>query len=84
MSTKKLREALKEKNVIFGSEETIKQLKLGKVKKVFVSRNCKEDVKERIRHYCEVGNVELVEMKEANDELGVICKKPFAISVVSV
>ena len=55
-----------------------------KLKKVFVSSNCKGEVKKRIKHYCEVGNVELVEMKEANDEIGVICKKPFPISVVSV
>lgn len=84
MSTKKLKKALEEKNVIFGSEETIKKLKHGKLKIVFVSSNCKEEVKERIKHYCEVGKVELIEMEEANDEIGVICKKPFPISVVSV
>lgn len=83
MSLKELRKALNEKLVI-GSERTIKLMKQGKIKKVFLASNCREEIKNQIKRYAELSKVEVYEMKEANDELGTICKKSYSISVISV
>lgn len=79
-----LREELKGKKVIIGTERTIKSLKMNKLKKVYMSSNCKQEFKEDIEHYCKLYNIPLVKLKENNEELGVLCKKPFPISVLSI
>lgn len=80
---KELRAALKDSKVVFGTELTLKQLKKGKVKMVYASSNCPKNVLDDLRHYCKIFNAVLKELKETNEELGVICKKPFSVSVLS-
>ena len=79
-----LRKLLTDKKIIIGKERTLKQLKVGKLKKVFVSSNCPDNLKEDLKYYCSFGNVELMELNYPNDELGTICKNPFSISVIGV
>ena len=61
----------------------MKQLKLGKIEKVLVSSNCPASVEKKINHYAALNNTEVHKLEYPNDELGVICKKPFSISVLS-
>lgn len=82
MSLEDLRKALKEKTITFGTEKTLKMLRNGKVKKVFVSSNCPETVKQTITHYAKMNNIEVVQLELPNDEIGLACKKPFSISVL--
>lgn len=84
MSKDNLKKAVKERNLIIGSDETIKLLKKGGVKEVFVSINCPEDVLGSIKKYCEINEVKLLELKENSKELGAVCKKPFSITVCSI
>ncbi len=79
-----IRKLLKSKSFIIGSERTLKNLKLGKVSKVYVSSNCSEKTKDAIEHYSKLSKVKVVKLKYPNDELGILCKKPFSISVLSV
>ncbi|MBU2633806.1 MAG: ribosomal L7Ae/L30e/S12e/Gadd45 family protein [Nanoarchaeota archaeon] len=80
---KELKEAVKEKKLIIGTDRTIKNLKMHKVKKVYISSNCKKDIEEDLQHYCNLYKIPLTKAKENNEELGVICKKPFSVSVLS-
>ncbi len=79
-----IRKLLKNKGTIIGSERTLKNLKLGKVKKVYLSSNCADDVRDRIEHYSKLSKAEIVKLNYPNLELGILCKKPFSISVLSV
>ena len=79
-----IKKNLKAKNIIIGSERTIKNLKLGRIKKVFLSSNCPENVKKDIRYYSKISKFEIIELNKRNDELGDILKKPFLISVLSI
>lgn len=81
MSTTELKKALKN-DVIFGTDRVIKRLKLGKLKKVFLAKNCKEDVKEDVLYYAKLAKIDVIELKIPNDEVGMICRKPFSISVL--
>ncbi len=62
----------------------MKHLKLGGLKTVFVSSNAPVQVKQDVDYYQARFGVEVVHLDKANDELGVICRKPYAISVLSV
>ena len=77
-----LRNALKEATVTFGTESTLKKLRNGKTKKVFISSNCPESTKKRIEYYTKIGKIELVKLGIPGDEIGMVCKKPFSISVL--
>ncbi len=79
-----IRKLLKEKNIIIGTDRTLKNLKLGKIKKVYLSFNCSETLSKSIKHYSELSKASVVKLKYPNDELGVLCKKPFPISVLGV
>ena len=70
--------------LVIGKEETVKLLRQGKAQKIFLASNCDPQVKDDIGQYCKLGNIECVELSQSNDEIGVLCRKPFAISVVGV
>jgi len=50
----------------------------------FTASNCNESVKKDLIYYSRLNNAEFVEMQYANEDIGVICKKPFSISVISI
>ncbi|MBI3027514.1 ribosomal L7Ae/L30e/S12e/Gadd45 family protein [Candidatus Woesearchaeota archaeon] len=83
ISAAEIKKLLKSGNVIIGTERTIKSLKLGKVQKVLVSSNCPARVESDLNHYSQLSGAELHKLDYPNDELSIICKKPFSISVLA-
>ena len=81
---KDIRKIVKEEKAIIGTKEVIKNLKLGKVKKVYVTSNCPDDVREDVDRYAKIAEAEVVELSIPNDELGVVCKKTFSISILGL
>lgn len=79
-----LKKELAGEKVIFGSEVTLKNLREGKLAKVFVASNCNANVKSDIVQLCNANGVELVELSQTNEEIGVLSRKPFSVSVVGV
>ncbi len=77
-----LRKALKETTISFGTENTIKRIKNANAKKVFLSSNCPESTRKKIEYYSKLGNIGIIQLDIPNDEIGLICKKPFSISVL--
>ena len=78
-----IKKMIKSGNVVIGTERTIKSLKLGKVQKVLVSSNCPNSVENNINYYSGLSGAEVHKLEYPNDELSVICKKPFSISVLA-
>ncbi len=79
-----LKKLLKADKVILGTDRTLKLLKLGTADRIFLSSNCPEAVKKDIEYYAKLSNVPLIHLKQPNDELGILCKKPYPVSVLSV
>ena len=70
--------------LVVGTEQTIENLKKGAAETVVVSSNCPDKVVEDIKHYAELAGTEVLEAALTNEEMGVACKKPFSISVLSI
>ncbi len=70
--------------VVLGTKRTIMYLRTGKLAKVFVTANCPAAVQEDIKTYASLSDCDMQELKYTNEELGVVCKKPFSISVVGL
>lgn len=84
MEKEKLRDDLLEnsKKLVFGAERNLKLLKDERLKRIYLASNCKDDVKKNIKHYGK--NTEIIELENTNNEIGIVCKKPFSISVIGL
>lgn len=67
---------------IIGTEKTLKELKTGKLSKIFLAKNVSELTRKDIETYAKITSVEIVNLNVRNDELGVICRKPYSIAVL--
>lgn len=79
-----LRKLLTADKLVFGNEDVLKLLRKGKLQKVVVASNCNGSIKDDFSRYCEMAGVECLEIAQSSDEVGVLCRKPFAISVIGV
>ncbi len=81
---KLLKDKVKEGKAVVGTERVIKALKTGNLIKVFLASNTSEDAKETVEHYANLANISTIILGLDNEELGVLCKKNFFISVVGI
>lgn len=79
-----IKKLVKEKKAFVGTTQTIKGLKAGKISRVLLASNCPADVKGDIKHYAALSGAKVEEMEVPSDEMGILCKKQFKISVVGV
>jgi len=79
-----IRSLLADNKLVIGAERTLKMLRLGRLRQVYLSANCADSTKEDIMHYSKLGGVKVKELAYPGSELGVVCKKPYSISVLGV
>ena len=84
ISAAEIKKMLKAGNIVIGTERVMKNLKLGKVQKVLVSSNCPAAIEKDLSYYSGLSGAELHKLNYPNDELSVICRKPFSISVLAI
>lgn len=70
--------------LVVGTDRTLKLLKNGTAKKVFLSKNVAQATHADIERYAKLGGVEVVHAPFTSDEFGALCRRPFGISVLSV
>ena len=75
---KDLKKAVADGKFVIGLKSVKKMI--GKFKKVYVSKNCAEDLDE----VCKLAGVELKRLDVSSIELGVLCRKPFSVSAVAI
>jgi len=83
-SVEEIKKHLSEKRIVIGAETTVKQLKQGRLDAVFLCSNLPQAVKDDLAHHCGLSKTRLIQLEQSNEELGVICKKPFPISMCGV
>jgi len=79
-----LRNAIKEKNVIIGTKQAIKNLKLKNVKSVVIANNCPENVRKDIEYYSKLTGIKMENFDGTAKQLGILCGKPFSIAVMAI
>jgi len=78
-----LKKLLTAKRVIIGTNRTITQALANKLERVLLTKNCPLLVRKKVQHACGTTTV-CEEIERLNTELGTLCKKPFAISVLGI
>lgn len=86
VNLRELQKYLREKpnSLLFGTKRNIKLIKLGKVKEIFLARDCYDKIKERILNYSRFSDIKVNVLLQTKEELALICKKDFQISVIGV
>ena len=51
---------------------------------MYLASNCSEETRDEVERLAKIGNVEVIMLSVPNDDFGVLCKKPFSISMLSV
>ncbi len=84
MSIEELKRLIKSEKAVLGTQRTLKLLKQGTVEQIFLSSNCPEQVKKDVEYYAKLAGVSVTFLKYPNDEVGILCKKPYPVSVLSI
>ncbi|MEM5878296.1 MAG: 50S ribosomal protein L30e [Candidatus Aenigmatarchaeota archaeon] len=79
-----IREKVKKKEVVMGYNNVIKLLKTGKPKMIVIANNIPTDKKDVIIHNARLAKVEVKEFDNDNVSLGLVCGKPFSVSVLAI
>jgi len=79
-----IKKDLKTRKIIIGTKVVMKNLKLNKLEKIYVASNCNKSSKKELEYYSKLLKIPVVKLKQPNDELGVICKKQYSISMLGV
>ncbi len=75
---------LKSEKIIFGQNNVLKALKLGKVKSVVFTLDTPKNIKKEIETQAELSNSEVNEISVKNKELGMICRRPHGILMIAL
>ncbi|MBN2459061.1 ribosomal L7Ae/L30e/S12e/Gadd45 family protein [Candidatus Woesearchaeota archaeon] len=84
MSVDEIKKMLKSGSLVIGAESTVKALRKNELVKVFLASNAPEGLVNDIGHYAAIAKVEVERLEIPNDDLGVVCKKPFLIACIGL
>jgi ribosomal protein L30E len=84
MDANEIKKMLKNENLILGSDKVLKLLRENQMESVWLASNSPKDVAEDIKRYAGLSGTSVEALEIPNDELGVLCKKPFNIAVIGL
>ncbi len=79
-----LQRAMRTGRVLLGFRESEKSLLNGRAKLIIIAANARPDVRDRIEHLSRVGGVPIYHFPGTSLELGSLCGRPHAVSVISI
>ena len=79
-----IRKAIAGNKQIIGTSVTLKRLKANKIEKIFITKTIAKESLSDIQHYAGILNIPVEKLDMSNEELGILCKKPFRINVFSI
>ncbi|MBW3019839.1 ribosomal L7Ae/L30e/S12e/Gadd45 family protein [Candidatus Woesearchaeota archaeon] len=79
-----IKKSMENDTLLIGFKEVKKGLVSNGLKQVYVASNTPESMLEDLDKLASISSVEVKTLKQANDELGIICKKPYFISVIGI
>jgi len=80
----KIKKAIDDNKLVIGENSTKRALKSGKIEIVVVSKNVPAIVEKELESLCKIGKCEFAKLDKDNLELGVTCRKPFGVCVLSI
>ncbi len=82
--TETVQDALKANKVIIGHNESIKFIKINVPKLIVIANNMDEKMRGEIEQNAKVAKIPVEIFSGSSKELGVVCGKPFPVSVLVI
>ncbi|MFP4118121.1 MAG: ribosomal L7Ae/L30e/S12e/Gadd45 family protein [Candidatus Woesearchaeota archaeon] len=79
-----LKKSVKDEKLVVGTEQVLKGIRDKSIKKVVLSSNVPEDIKDDIEKYTSLTGIPVEKLSMDNEELGTFCKRKFHISVLGL
>jgi len=79
-----IKEAIKTNRVIFGYKKVIKALKTSELSMIILADNTPERIKKDIMYNSNISRTDVKIFDRTNVELGIVCGKPFPITVLGI
>ena len=70
--------------LVIGAKSVVSRIRLGGLDSVIVSSNCPVTLKEDISRSSKLSEIPVVDFEGDSNDLGELCKKPFAIAVLGI
>lgn len=81
---KKIKAALKEKKAVLGYKEVLREIKVKTPEMVIYANNLPKNMFDEIEHNAKIGDIKIYKFPKDSTELGLICKKPFPVSILAI
>jgi len=82
--SKLIKEKIKQDKVLLGYKSVMKSLKSSRPELIVYANNLPDDRKKMIEHNAKISNVEIKEYPNDNVNLGLVCGKPFSVSILAI
>lgn len=79
-----IQEAIKSEKIVIGYKESIKFIKTGSPKLVVIAKNTPEKIRREVEYNVKIFGIEIQEFEGSSKELGILCGKPFPITVLAI
>lgn len=82
--TKLIKEKIKQGKVIIGYDTVIKAIKMGHPKLIVFANNLPEGRIKTVKHNARIARIEVKAYPKNSTDLGLICGKPFPVSILAI
>jgi large subunit ribosomal protein L30e len=76
--------AVKTGKVVFGMNEAMRSAKNGKARMIVLASDLPSEIRENLEHYAELSQTPLFVYKGKNIDLGITCRKRFAVAALTI
>jgi len=84
VSAADLRKLLLAKRLVIGATSTLSGIRNNTIARVIVANNCDRKILKSLEQYSKISGFEIVRLDMPAEEIGVMCKKQFGISVLGI
>ncbi len=79
---KNLKTKVQDGKAVIGTQEVLHALKNKTIGTVYIAKNCPAKARDDLMYYANLAGITCIELEYTNEELGILCKKNFFISVL--
>ncbi|MBW2998588.1 ribosomal L7Ae/L30e/S12e/Gadd45 family protein [Candidatus Woesearchaeota archaeon] len=79
-----IKKSMDNDKLVIGFNEVKKGLMSNELKQVYMASNTPESMIEDVDKLATISSTDVKKLKQANDDLGIVCKKPYFISVIGI
>ncbi len=84
MDANEIKKMVKTTGVVLGSDRVLKLLRENQLESAYLAKNAPKLVVDDVIRYAQLNGVPCEMLDVPNDELGILCKKPFNVAAIGI